>query len=290
MPNTRYRRGGLYAADMAVYTRQMAADSSQEVSRLKRNLLLALREESVAFWQSLEEAVAAQAGEDDGREETRQADLQTVQELLAAEKLALEGAQANLAAAAEALNAALGNPYGTELTVTDTLAAEPLPTLSGDAAATQALELRNEIKEARYQVQREEQILTQLRYQYAPASPEVLEQQAAVQEARAAETQVETQVEADVRDQLTRLGLQAQELDQCSAALEQTGMDPPQADYVLESGAEEGTWSSNLSRLREQWTAISDNRAAWIAGVARFNLDVLCFQHAVGVGCTAAEI
>ena len=45
MPNTRYRRGGLYAADMAVYTRQMAADSSQEVSRLKRNLLLALRED-----------------------------------------------------------------------------------------------------------------------------------------------------------------------------------------------------------------------------------------------------
>lgn len=45
MPNTRYRRGGLYAADMAVYTRQMASDSSQEVSRLKRNLLLALRED-----------------------------------------------------------------------------------------------------------------------------------------------------------------------------------------------------------------------------------------------------
>lgn len=45
MPSTRYRRGKLYAADMAVYSRQMAADNSQEVSRLKRNLIRALRED-----------------------------------------------------------------------------------------------------------------------------------------------------------------------------------------------------------------------------------------------------
>ena len=47
MPNTRYRRGKVYAADMAVYTRQMAADNSQEVSRLKRNLIRALKEEGL---------------------------------------------------------------------------------------------------------------------------------------------------------------------------------------------------------------------------------------------------
>ena len=45
MPSTRYRRGKSYAADMAVYTRQMAADNSNEVSRLKRNLIRALRED-----------------------------------------------------------------------------------------------------------------------------------------------------------------------------------------------------------------------------------------------------
>ena len=45
MPSTRYRRGKGYAADMAVYTRQMAADNSNEVSRLKRNLIRALRED-----------------------------------------------------------------------------------------------------------------------------------------------------------------------------------------------------------------------------------------------------
>lgn len=45
MSNTRYRRGKLYAADMAVYTRQMAADNSTELSRLKRNLIRALKED-----------------------------------------------------------------------------------------------------------------------------------------------------------------------------------------------------------------------------------------------------
>ena len=45
MPNTRYRRGKLYAADMAVYTLQMAEDNSQEVNRLKRNLIRCLQED-----------------------------------------------------------------------------------------------------------------------------------------------------------------------------------------------------------------------------------------------------
>ena len=45
MPNTRYRRGKHYAADMAVYSRQMSADNSHEISRLKRNLIRALRED-----------------------------------------------------------------------------------------------------------------------------------------------------------------------------------------------------------------------------------------------------
>ena len=45
MPNTRYRRGKVYAADMAVYSRQMSSDNSQEISRLKRNLIRALWED-----------------------------------------------------------------------------------------------------------------------------------------------------------------------------------------------------------------------------------------------------
>ena len=45
MPNTRYRKGKLYAADMAMYSRQIAADNSHEISRLKRNLIRALRED-----------------------------------------------------------------------------------------------------------------------------------------------------------------------------------------------------------------------------------------------------
>ena len=45
MSNTRYRRGKLYAADMAVYSRQMSADNSREISRLRHNLIRALRED-----------------------------------------------------------------------------------------------------------------------------------------------------------------------------------------------------------------------------------------------------
>lgn len=48
MPNTRYRRGKAYAADMAVYARQMSSDNSAEMSRLKRNLIRALREDVTA--------------------------------------------------------------------------------------------------------------------------------------------------------------------------------------------------------------------------------------------------
>lgn len=45
MSSTRYRRGKEYAAEMAVYTRQIAADNSAEMSRLKRNLVRCIREE-----------------------------------------------------------------------------------------------------------------------------------------------------------------------------------------------------------------------------------------------------
>ena len=45
MSSTRYRRGQAYAADMAVYSRAMAEDNSQQMARLKRNLVRALQED-----------------------------------------------------------------------------------------------------------------------------------------------------------------------------------------------------------------------------------------------------
>ena len=45
MSSTRYRRGGMYAADMAAYSRAMAEDNSQQMARLKHNLVRALRED-----------------------------------------------------------------------------------------------------------------------------------------------------------------------------------------------------------------------------------------------------
>ena len=45
MNGTRYRRGGLYAADMAVYSRAMSEENtnSEDIARLKRNLIRALQ-------------------------------------------------------------------------------------------------------------------------------------------------------------------------------------------------------------------------------------------------------
>ena len=48
MSSTRYRRGGKYAADMAAYSRAMAEDNSQQMARLKHNLVRALREDVTA--------------------------------------------------------------------------------------------------------------------------------------------------------------------------------------------------------------------------------------------------
>lgn len=48
MGNTRYKRGQMFAADMAVYARTMAEDNVAEQSRLRRNLSRALREDVTA--------------------------------------------------------------------------------------------------------------------------------------------------------------------------------------------------------------------------------------------------
>ena len=47
MPNTRYRRGKAYSADMAMYMRQISNENtnSDQLSRLKRNLIRCIKED-----------------------------------------------------------------------------------------------------------------------------------------------------------------------------------------------------------------------------------------------------
>lgn len=45
MANIRYKRGAGYAADMAVYTREMAEDNTRQLDKLKENLVKALRQD-----------------------------------------------------------------------------------------------------------------------------------------------------------------------------------------------------------------------------------------------------
>lgn len=45
MSGTRYRRGKGYAADMAVYSQVMAEDNSEQLARVRRNVMRALQED-----------------------------------------------------------------------------------------------------------------------------------------------------------------------------------------------------------------------------------------------------
>ena len=45
MSSIRFNRGRSYAADMAVYARQVAETNTSEIDQLKRNLIRAIREE-----------------------------------------------------------------------------------------------------------------------------------------------------------------------------------------------------------------------------------------------------
>ena len=48
MADTRYKRRGYQTADMAAFSRIMADDNSQQLSQVKKNLVLALREDVTA--------------------------------------------------------------------------------------------------------------------------------------------------------------------------------------------------------------------------------------------------
>ena len=87
-----------------------------------------------------------------------------------------------------------------------------------------------------------------------------------------------------------RRELQQQELELLSASLAKTGTAAPEPSYTLSGGSDGVPLGSNLSALMEQWAQTESSRALQITGIAQFNLDVLCFQHAMGVGCTAAAI
>ena len=45
MANIRYKRGAAYAADMAVYAREMAEDNTRQLVRLRENVARALRQD-----------------------------------------------------------------------------------------------------------------------------------------------------------------------------------------------------------------------------------------------------
>lgn len=234
------------------------------------------------------EALEQQIQSAAGQRASVQADLVRTQEAGKQAALDLETAKQELLNAVQAINTAMGNPVTAGVTITGTLERLPLPDLTAEAAVARAVAERNEIKAAAYAVVRENKALTQLRYQFAPNSPEVVKQQSVLQEAQAAYDKARKDVEADVRSRLSALSISGKTLELVGQALTRSGTAAPEAQYTLSAVGD--TWNSNLSGLTAQWNEILANRIRLVSGTAQYNRDMLAFQHADGAGCLAAEI
>lgn len=249
---------------------------------------LALQEENRSFCQALNTAVQAAVTADDGADSARtallQADGKTAAAALETAQAAYAAAQTELESAAGALNAAVGNDAGAEISVTDALSRDGQSPEDAASAAAQALANRNEIKDADNAAAREQQALTALRYQYPVTAPEYLHQQATVQTAKAAAVKARAAVESDLRTRCAALSAGAQALDLAEQQLKESGTAAPAAAYAAESG------TSNLSALEAQWTQILDLRQQRIDQTAQLNVELGAYRHAVGAGCTTAQI
>lgn len=254
---------------------------------------LALEEENLVFYQGLNAMLQAeQSGEseDEARAQLLAEDAAAVAERLSQAELAVETARVDLQAASQALCEATGNGADAGLVVTGELSPWSLPDVTEEAAVSAALEERNEVKAALRAIEVAEAKLLQLRYQYPTTAPEYLEQQAALETAQADYPKAQTAVTSDVKERLARLQVSRTAIETAQAALDESGTAAPKPLYTLEQGTEGGAWTSNLSTLTTQWSRIYNNRSTLIQETAQFNLAVLEFQHAMGVGCTTAEI
>jgi|GEM_PF-4390604 len=254
--------------------------------------LLALQKENESFCRRLSDEAQAALKADDGADTGRTALLKKDAEAAAAAleeaALSLASAQNDLQSAIGSLNAAVGNDAAAALSVTGTLTRDALPGDTAEAAVSQALKNRNEIRAADYTASREKQALTKLRYQYPTTAPEYLAQQSAAQSAQTAAAQSRTEVENDVRTRYAGLTQSAQGLDLTEKKLKKAGTTAPTAAYAVSGDA--SALSSNLDALTGQWAEILSLRQQQINAAAQLNLDILACRHAVSVGCTAAAI
>ncbi|MEG0780648.1 MAG: hypothetical protein RR092_07560, partial [Oscillospiraceae bacterium] len=218
-----------------------------------------------------------------------QRDSELIQKPMEQAEKALDTAKNDQVKAAQELNVAMGNPVTGALTVSGALERVPLPTVTVEDAVAQAKANRNEIKGAAFAIVRETQILTQLRYQAAPDSPDVQKQETALQEAKNDYAAAQKDVEATVRSHLAQLQLADKNLSALMQKLEKTGKTAPAVKYEL-TNVRETEWESTAQGLLEQWATICAGRQELTAGSAQFNRDALHFQHELSVGCGAAGI
>ena len=236
----------------------------------------------------MQAALKADDGADAEKTKQLKADADAIASALEEANQEYASAQDDFQTAARALNAVVGNDAAAALTLTGTLSRDTLPAADAETAASQALANRNEIKAADYAAEVEKQALAKLRYQYAVTAPEYLKQQAVLQTALAAAAQARGTVENDVRTRCAALSKAGKQLDLVEEELKKTGTAAPSDAYAAAKG--DSAWSSNLAEMRTKWAEILTLRQQQISQTAQLNLDILAYGHAVGAGCTAAEI
>ncbi len=214
-----------------------------------------------------------------------QADLQQVKELCAQAQLELEEAELELETAGQEINLAVGNPVTDPITVTDVLSIPELPKDTEVKALAAALKNRNECKEAQYQLLRAEEALTQMRYHYAPDSPEILTQQQLVAEGKLALPMLEDQLEGEIRELYSSMKLLSERLTLDEAQVEQYRKEKPAPTYQIG-----GDGGSNLAQLLGQWNSYVTTMGRYGADCAQLAMQVRDMSYAAGVGLVPAEI
>ena len=207
-------------------------------------------------------------------------DLNTVTRLAAQAQTDVEQAQKDLDMAAQAIQQAVGNPPDAQLVFTGEFTPAAMPQMDVETAVTQALDNRNELKKAAFELIRAEKQLTDLRYQYPPNAPEVLDQQGVLTAAQAGILTLNDRIGLDIRQR-------HEELTKLAEALEQPTPQAPKETAAAYAVTESG---SNGGELMDGWTQYEDEYLQYLEDVARMNVLALQFEHGVGVGTVSVEI
>lgn len=187
------------------------------------------------------------------------------------------------------LNTTLGNEPTAELEVIGSLVAVAYSSLDSDALVEQALLQRNEISGAAYSIVTAEKALTQLRYSYAPDSPEIIAQESAVESAKAYYLALRNQIQGEIISAVSQLELDYKTLvaaQESLATLEATAPAMEHPAPVIEGS----TVTIGYNDMMTYYTKRNALNIEINTRIAQFNQDMMALEHAVSYGTGTANI